>query len=69
LEYTWHSGDNAGVVSKQGGRGRQRQATTMNAVDGGGAMAAAAIVDDGGVDGAFFCTVFVAFHGCFGTVL
>jgi len=31
--------------------------------------AAAAVVDDGGANGAFFCTVFVAFHGCFDTVL
>jgi len=37
----------------------------MNAVDGGGAKAAAVIDDGGGVDGGVFCTVFVAFSWLF----
>jgi len=69
LEYTWHSGGNAGAVSKQGGSGwrrwRRRRQATMNAVDGGGATATAAVDDGGGVEGAFFCTVFVAFSWLF----
>jgi len=43
------------------GDGDGWQSTMMNAVDGGGTTAVAAAVDGGGVDGAFFCTVFVTF--------
>ena len=35
----------------------------------GAAEKVAAAVDDGGTDGTFFCTVFVAFHYCFDTIL
>jgi len=41
----------------------------MNAVNGGGAKVAAAVDDDGGVDGAFFALFLWFFHGCFGVVL